>query len=40
VRVVFDEFFEYNPAKQQQVALDKEIDLNTAGGTPLTFVIG
>lgn len=26
--------------KEELVALDKEIDLNTAGGTPLTFVIG
>ena len=26
--------------KEEIVALDKEIDLNTAGGTPLTFVIG
>jgi hypothetical protein len=27
-------------AKEELVALDKEIDNNTAGGTPLTFVIG
>jgi hypothetical protein len=26
--------------KEELVALDKEIDLNTAGGTPLTFIIG
>ena len=26
--------------KDELVALDKEIDLNTAGGTPMTFIIG
>ena len=26
--------------KEELAALDKEIDLNTAGGTPLTFIIG
>lgn len=27
-------------AKEEIVALDKEIDLNTPGGTPMTFIIG